>query len=58
MVQAGHPGALFAMMPYMGYFTKACAARLEKHIKDWVASSLTSEPCSIWAAQSADFRRQ
>jgi hypothetical protein len=35
-----HPGALFVVSPYVGYGQKDCAARFEKHIKNWPVPSL------------------
>lgn len=40
LLDAGHPGALFVVSPYVGYAQKDCAARFERHIKDWAVPSL------------------
>jgi hypothetical protein len=40
LLDASHPGALFVVSPYVGYAQKDCAARFERHIKDWAVPSL------------------
>jgi hypothetical protein len=37
-----HPGSLYVVLPYVGYTTKACADRVEKHIKKIPVPSLIS----------------
>jgi hypothetical protein len=41
-VEANLPGAFFVVAPYVGYAQKDCAARFEKHIKDWPVPSLAT----------------
>jgi hypothetical protein len=43
MLDASHPGALFVVSTYVGYAQKDCAARFERHIKEWAVPSL-AEP--------------
>lgn len=40
MLDETHPGALFVVAPYVGYAQQDCAARFERHIKDWKAPTL------------------
>jgi hypothetical protein len=40
LIDAKFPGALFVVTPYVGYAQKDCAARFERHIKDWPTPSL------------------
>jgi hypothetical protein len=40
LLDAGHPGALFVVAPYVGYAQKDCAARFERHIQNWAVPSL------------------
>ena len=42
MLDAGDPGALFVISAYVGYAQKDCAARFERHMKDWAAPSLAT----------------
>ncbi len=42
LVETAQPGALFVVMPYLGYASKACAARFERHLKHWKAPALAS----------------
>ena len=39
-LDTSNPGALFVVTPYVGYGQKDCAARFERHIKNWPVPSL------------------
>lgn len=40
LIDSAHPGALFVIWPYAGYATTTCAARFEKHIRNWPTPAL------------------
>ena len=41
-IDASYPGTLYVVFPYMGYTTKNCAERLEKHLRGISAPALVS----------------
>ncbi len=40
LINQSHPNSMFVIAPYVGYAQKDCAARFERHIKDWPVPSL------------------
>lgn len=39
-ISATHPGAFFIVSPYIGYATKDCAERFERHTREWPIPAL------------------
>lgn len=42
LIDRDHPGALFPVSPYVGYGQTDCAARFERHIKNWPVPGLAT----------------